>query len=99
MKVLNEARHNLVKSRQRVADRHNRDRIPQPFKVGDSVYLMNHPVSHFCRKIAAKLSPRWRGPFRIQSFFTPVTVRLVLLRSNRFVSKAHVSQLKLATFQ
>jgi hypothetical protein len=73
VKVWNDVRQNLLRSHQRVENQYNQDRVLQPLKVGDSVYLMNHPVSHSGRKISAKLSPRWRGPFKIQSFLTLVT--------------------------
>jgi hypothetical protein len=97
VKIWNDVRHSLLKSHQRVENRYNQDRVPQPFEVGDSVYLMNHPVSHTGRGISAKLSPRWRGPFKIQSFLTLITVHLVQHQNNHFVSKARVSQLKPAT--
>jgi len=41
------------------------------------VYYRNHPVSHAGRKITAKLQPRWKGPFKVDKFLTPVTVRFV----------------------
>jgi hypothetical protein len=77
-----------------VAQRYNRDRVPPPFQVGDLVYYKNHPISHAGRRMAAKLMPRYRGPFRVEVFLTPVTVRLVNPVSGRFVSRAHVSLLR-----
>jgi hypothetical protein len=87
-------RQNLVKSRDRMELRYNRNRLPQPFKVGDIVYYKNHPLSNAGRHLTAKLMPRYKGPFKIKCFLTPVTVRLVMPNSNRFVTRAHVSQLK-----
>jgi len=46
-----------------MANRDNRSRVPQPFKVGDLVYDTKHPVNHAERKITAKLLDRWKGPF------------------------------------
>jgi hypothetical protein len=52
-----------------VANRYNQGRIPQPLKVEDLAYCKNHPLSHAARKVSAKLFPRWRGPFLIDSFY------------------------------
>ena len=70
-------RQNLLKSHANLAKRYNRNRKTVPFKVGDLVYYQNHPVSYACRKITAKLQPRWKGPFKVDKFLTPVTVRFV----------------------
>jgi hypothetical protein len=77
-----------------MADRYDLNRSPQPFQVGELVYYRNHPISKAGRQIAAKLMPRYRGPFRIDKFLTPVTVRLVDITTGRVVTKAHVSLLK-----
>jgi hypothetical protein len=74
--------------------RYNRGRVPQPFQVGDLVYYKNHPISHAGRRIAAKLMPRYKGPFKVDRFLTPVTVRLVMPTTGQFVTRAHVSLLK-----
>jgi hypothetical protein len=87
-------RQNLYNSRDRMEDRYNQNRLPNPFKVQDLVHYKNHPISHKGKKIAAKLIPRYRGPFRIHSFLTPVTVRLVGPTTSRVITRAHVSQLK-----
>jgi hypothetical protein len=91
-----EVKRNLTQSQTLVAQRYNRNLVPQPFQVGDMVYYKNHPISHAGRHMAAKLMPRYRGPFRVDAFLTPVTVRLVHPGSGRFVTRAHVSLLKAA---
>jgi hypothetical protein len=58
------------------------------------VYCKNHPISDAGRKISAKLLPRWKGPFKIDAFLTPVTVKLVDLDKGKYVTRAHVSHLK-----
>jgi hypothetical protein len=78
-----------------MALRYNRDRVQQPFEVGDFVYYRNHPMSHAGRQITAKLLHRWKGPFKVQRFLMPVTARLVDLATGKLVSRAHVSLLKL----
>ena len=85
---------NLLRSQAAMALRYNRNRVPQPFKVGDLVYYRNHPISHAGRQITAKLLHRWKGPFRIACFLTPVTAKLVNPATGKFVTRAHVSLLK-----
>jgi hypothetical protein len=62
------------------------------------VYYKYRPISHAGNKIAAKLMPRYWGPSRIQSFLTPVTARLVDPTTSRVITRAHVSQLKSASY-
>jgi len=85
---------NLVNSRNNMERRYNQNRKPNPFKVGDLVYYKNHPISHAGKRVAAKLLPRYKGPFKIASFLTPVTVRLVDPVSGRYITRAHLSLLK-----
>jgi hypothetical protein len=40
------------------------------------------------------LSPRWRGPLRVDCFLTPVTAKLVDHTTGVFVTRAHLSQMK-----
>ena len=87
-------RQNLCKSRDNREQRYNRNRVPQPFKIGQLVYYKNHPISKAGQQIAAKLMPRYKGPFRIESFLTPVTVKLVMPTTGQVVTKTHVSLLK-----
>jgi hypothetical protein len=68
---------------------------PAPFRVGDQVWLRNFPTSKADRRITAKLSPTYIGPYKIAEFTTPVSVRLTDSATGaRF--RAHVSQLKVA---
>jgi hypothetical protein len=94
-KLWNSVRRNLFRSHQAVANRYNQGRIPQPFKAGYLVFCKNNPLSHTAREVSAKLSPRWRGLFLIDSFLTPVTARLIDPASGDFVTRAHLSQMKI----
>jgi hypothetical protein len=85
---------NLFKSQVNMAKRYNRNPVLQPFKVGDLIHYTNHPVSHAGRQITAKLLPRCKDPFKVDSFLTPVTARLVDPATGNFVTRAHVSLLK-----
>jgi hypothetical protein len=83
-----------MRSRDVVQRRYNQNRIPAPFRPGDLVYLKNHPISSAGKNVAAKLMLRYKGPFKVERFLTPVTVRLVDPKNQRFISRAHVSLLK-----
>jgi hypothetical protein len=85
---------NLCKSQVNIANRYNRNRVPQSFKEGDLVYYRNHPISHAGRQITAKLMHRYKCPFKVDKFLTPVTARLVDPTTGNFVTRAHVSLLK-----
>jgi hypothetical protein len=85
---------NLFRSQASMALRYNCDRVPQPFKVGDLVYYRNHSISHAGHHFTAKFLHRWESPFRVGSFLTPVTARLVDPATGKFVTMTHVSLLK-----
>jgi hypothetical protein len=51
------------------------------------VYYKNHPISNAGKRETAKLMPRFKGPFGIAKFFTPVTAELVDPESSRYVTK------------
>jgi hypothetical protein len=84
----------LLRSRAVVERRYNQNRVPHPFRIGDLVFCRNHPIINAGRGEAAKLMSRFRGPYRIATFLTPVTSRLVDPSSARFITRSHVSLLK-----
>jgi hypothetical protein len=90
----NMVRQNLVNNRANVERRYNLRQSPNPFKVGELVYYKNHPISHVGKREAAKLMPQYRGPFRIEAFLTPITVKLVHPPNRQFITRAHISLLK-----
>jgi hypothetical protein len=65
--------------------------------TGDIVYYKNHPISNAGKREAAKLMPRFKGPFGIGKILTPVTAELVDPESSLFVTKTQVSLLKLGS--
>jgi hypothetical protein len=86
-----EVRRNLFHNHQVTARRYNKGRTPHDF-----VFCRNHPVNDAARKFSAKLSPRWRGPLRVDCFLMPVTAKLVDPTTGVFVTRAHLSQMKSA---
>jgi transposase InsO family protein len=87
------ARRNLSLAHRSLQKKYDRTRTPVPFRVGDSVWLRNFPVSKADQRLTAKLSPRYKGPYVIAQFTTPVSVRLTDSTTGGTV-RAHVSQLK-----
>jgi hypothetical protein len=77
-----------------VAHKYNLHRYPNPYKVGDVVFYKNHPISHANRREAAKLMPRYKGPYIIERLLTPVSVSLRDPESAEIVTRAHISMLK-----
>jgi transposase InsO family protein len=91
--VWNRARRNLARARDRVRRGYDRNRRPNCYSVGQLVMVRNYPQSRAIDRFSAKLAPRYRGPFRIERFLTPVTVRLTNVADNMCL-RAHLSQLK-----
>jgi hypothetical protein len=71
------ARKNLRASQERLRRRYDAHHGPHNFRIGAKVWLRNHPLSNAAQGVSAKLCPRFRGPFVISEFTSPVTVRLV----------------------
>jgi hypothetical protein len=92
-----QVRQNLCRSGARVEHRYNLRRYPNPYKLGDIFYYKNHPISHAGRREAAKLMPRYKGPYEIVRFLTPVSVSLSDPESSKIVTRAHISTLKPGT--
>ena len=84
----------LRKARENRAKRYNLNRLPTPYKPGDWVMFKENPVSKAVDNINQKLLPVWSKPCVIETFTSPVTVRLLDPTNGKFVRRAHVSQLK-----
>lgn len=95
VQIWRKARNNLLRAHTRVKERYDRRRVDVPFKTGDLVLLQAHVQSSAVNKISSKLSYRWKGPFVIKDWFSPVTVSLHDPATQNFVQKAHVSQIKM----
>jgi hypothetical protein len=89
------ARKNLRLAHENVRSKYDHHRRPPPFQVGARVWLPNFPTSKAARHISARLSPRYKGPYTIAEFTTPVSVLLTDTVEEIRV-RAHVSQLKRA---
>lgn len=85
---------NLRRAREKRQQYYNKNRQPNPFQVGDWVMYRLHPQSKAIDNINYKLQYQWSKPVVIESFTSPVSVRLVNPSTGTIVAKAHISQLK-----
>ena len=88
------ARRNLQRAHDKMAQRYNCGRKLSPFKLGDKVMLLNYPISKAVNRFAAKLAPRYTGPFSVIAVYNGVNL---LLKHDRdgYQRRAHVSQVKM----
>lgn len=84
----------LRKARSNREARFNAGRYPNTFKVGDWVMYRLHHLSSKVDHVNSKLLPMWSKPCVIESFSSPVSVRLVNPSTGKLVRKAHITQLK-----
>jgi len=70
-------RSNLQRASQEQARNHNLRRREWRPKLGDKVWLRQHPLSKVAEGFAAKLAPKYDGPTTVTRFISP---NLVLLR-------------------
>ncbi|KAJ8880630.1 hypothetical protein PR048_017100 [Dryococelus australis] len=68
LEVWKETYQTLLKTYEKMSDRYNKNRIPYQIKVGD-FFILDY--------VSAKLALLYDGPYKVQSFLTPVTVTLV----------------------
>ncbi|XP_033610874.1 uncharacterized protein LOC117282996 [Cryptotermes secundus] len=88
-------RRNLRFAHAAVWRNYDRRRQPSLFSIGSWVWLRNYPQSRATDKVAAKLCPRYRGPFTLVKYTSPVSVQLADSDGHNRIW-AHVSQLKAA---
>lgn len=84
----------LRRARESRERKYNQKRTPNTFKSGDWVMFRLNPISKAVDHINQKLLPMWSKPCVIETFTSPVTVRLIDPVNSKFIRKAHVSQLK-----
>lgn len=84
-------RRNLELASQEQAHHYNLRRRDWKPQLGDQMLVKTHPLSKASDKFAAKLAPKFDGPYQVIGFDSPVIVRLQRGSEKRV---AHVNQLK-----
>ncbi|KAK6315607.1 hypothetical protein J4Q44_G00131310 [Coregonus suidteri] len=92
-RVWSDAREALLRTTDRNKTTADRSRTPAPvFHPGQEVWLSSKNVP--LRTKSRKLSPRYLGPFVVESIVNPAAVRLKLPSAMKIHPTFHVSQLK-----
>ena len=86
-------RHHLQVAQQQQAKYYNLRRRDWKPEIGQRVWIRDHPLSNAADKFAAKLAPKYIGPFVVTNFVSPVIVE-AQLQGSRKVRRAHVQDLK-----
>lgn len=86
-------RNNLTRVSQDQRRHYNLRRRNWKPKIGDLVLVRQHPLSRAVDNFAAKLAPKYGGPYLVENFVCPVIVRL-RGENTRETRTAHLSELK-----
>jgi len=87
------ARINIARAFQKQASYYNLRRRQWKPKIGDTVAIKNHELSDKTKHKAAKLLPKFKGPFKVARVVSPVIVDLHD-KKDKYTRNIHVSQLK-----
>ncbi len=87
-------RDNMRKASQKRKKNYDKHRRHATLENGDQVLLRTHPLSKADKHFAAKLAPRWCGPFTVLERLTPVNYKLGSSSPPMKEVIAHVDQLK-----
>ena len=84
---------NLEQAYNKQSTYYNRKRRDIVYNVGDLVLKRHHVLSSAAQHIAAKLAPKFHGPFRVNRVLSSVVYELATLDGN-LMGKVHVKDLK-----
>ena len=85
---------NLKAARDKVARRHNANRKPHKYKVGDMFMFKRNLVSSKALNVTSKLLTRWSDPVVIVKFVGINNVLLANSDTGIVIRRVHVSQFK-----
>ena len=83
------------RSRKKRKQHYDKGRRVAKLKIGETVMLKTHPQSNAKKHFAAKLAPRWCGPFTVLEQLTPVNYKLAVVDNAKKEVIAHIDQTKL----
>lgn len=85
---------NLDEAFARQAKQYDRHHRPEQFAVGDLVLKRHHVLSSAAQHVAAKLAPRYHGPFKITKVVSRVVYEVWDPVSNKDMGRVHIKDLK-----
>uniref|UniRef100_A0A667Z6P1 Integrase catalytic domain-containing protein n=1 Tax=Myripristis murdjan TaxID=586833 RepID=A0A667Z6P1_9TELE len=85
---------NLHKARVRQKRNYDKNRREMEFEEKARVWLRAHPLSRADKSFAAKLAPKWQGPYRVVQKKGPVNYEVVLEDTGEDLKTVHISRLK-----
>ncbi|KAH8272370.1 hypothetical protein KR026_009878, partial [Drosophila bipectinata] len=91
--VLEIVQRNMERAAQDQARHYNLRRRKWSPKVGETVWAKKHHLSKAAEGFAAKLAPRYDGPYTVVNFVSPLIAIILHGRTNK-EKRAHVSELK-----
>lgn len=62
-------------------------------KIGDAVLFKNHVLSNAADKFAAKLAPKYIGPFYVNKFLSPVIIETTS-EDKKIMKRVHITEVK-----
>ncbi|KAL6483236.1 hypothetical protein MHYP_G00081080 [Metynnis hypsauchen] len=83
MSLLREVERHVGMARSRKVRYYNVHRRCVQFAVGDLVWIRTHPLSDTTAKFSAKLTPRWKGPAKVEKQLGPNNYRGTVSQSER----------------
>lgn len=91
--VLSKVKETIKSVQEKRAEKYNCNKRDIRFEIGDLVWRKNHSLSSKVDFVAAKMQPKWVGPFFIAEKVSPTQYRLADLR-DKDSGRWHVSQIK-----
>lgn len=88
------AKENCKRAQIRQLRSYNKNRRDVEFTEKDRVWIRNFPQSSARRNFSAKLTPKWKGPYRIIQHLRPINYRVALESTGEDVRNVHVCNLK-----
>lgn len=88
------AKENCKKAHLRQLRNYNKNHRDVLFKEKDRVWIRQFPQSSAKKNFTAKLTPKWKGPYRVIQQMGPVNYRIALESTGEDVRIVHVCNLK-----
>lgn len=87
-------RENVEKAQTKQRRYYDLRRRTQNFDEGDLVWVKTHPLSRADDAFMAKISPKWKGPARVEKKLGPVNYKVAMLSDPTQIDTYHTQNLK-----